>query len=507
MVRLDKLSATQIISLIDQGTVTSRETTVHFIERIRQVNPGLNAVVYPLFEDALQQADQADELFRQGKRTGRLHGFPFTIKECLDLAGTPTTLGIIRRKNDIPVMTDAYVAALQNQGGIILGKTNVPQTLAFFESANPVYGVTNNPFSSTHTCGGSSGGEAAIIAMGGSAVGIGTDLGGSLRVPAAFCGICTIKPTAGRITDFTRYIDHPPNLSIKSVTGILANYAEDLQLFLEILNEVSIDQRQIKPLKNFKGVDITKLKVGYFLSDGLFEPMTAVKRAVTEAVGELKRVGAQVTEFVPPPLSEAEELFFRILSADGAPIYARNLRNEKAMPQGKSLLMILKASVLKRKLLSVVARLFGQKSLTRIIPYFGGKGAAFREEMELKQKAFAAKYEAAMNNSKIGSLDAVISPSCSLPAYLHNTSDKVGLGGAYAIQHNVTGFPAGVAAISKVTTEEAIARKKTMDILVRTAAKIERSSAGLPLGIQIAARPWDEHIVIALINLLHKREI
>ena len=108
-----------------------------------------------------------------------------------------------------------------------------------------------------------------------------------------------------------------------------------------------------------------------------------------------------------------------------------------------------------------------------------------------------------MDNSAIGRLDAIISPVCALPAFLHNTAHKVGLGGTYTLQYNVTGFPAGVATVSHVKQEEAVGRKVTADIAIKTASTIEASSAGLPLGVQIAARPWNEHIVIALIDKLH----
>src|SRR6266542_2875205 len=124
MEKLNNLSATRLVELIDKGEVSSREVTQHFIDKIKEVNPSLNAVVIELFENALKEADKADEQFKQGKRLGKLHGLPFTVKECLDLKGTPSTLGIARRKSDIRENTDAYLEALQNEGGIILGKTN-----------------------------------------------------------------------------------------------------------------------------------------------------------------------------------------------------------------------------------------------------------------------------------------------------------------------------------------------------------------------------------------------
>lgn len=504
---LSNRSAVQLLRLIDQKELSSQEVTQHFIDRIEEVNPSLNAVVIKLYDEALKKAVEADAALKSGKRLGKLHGLPFTIKECLDLIGTPSTLGVMRRKTDIPTQTDAYIDALQQQGGIVLGKTNVAQLLMYFESCNPVYGVTNNPHSPKHTCGGSSGGEGAIIAAGGSPVGVGTDIGGSTRIPAAFCGICSIKPTMSRTTDLTRFIENQTDLSIKSVTGVLGNYAEDLQLFLEIMNDAAAKIRPVHPLQDFRNIEVNKLKVGYFLTDGLFEPMPAVKRAILESVEKLKQLGVEVIEFTPPLLPEVEELFFRILSADGAPLFAQNLQKEKPMPQVQGLLMLAKTSPLVRSILSGVTGLLGQKSVKRLIPYFGGSGEVHRNELAMRQQDYTQKYLAAMDNSGIGKLDAILSPVCALPAFLHNTADKVGLGGTYTMLNNLTGFPAGVATVSKVKPEEAVGRKTTADLSLKAAAKIEASAADLPLSVQIAARPWNEHIVLALMNQLHWKSL
>lgn len=499
------LSAVQLLHRIDKGELTSREVTQYFIDEIENVNPTLNALVIKLYNDALKQADKADEMFRQGKRMGKLHGLPFTIKECLDFEGTPSTLGVIRRRRDIRSNTDDYISALQREGGIVLGKTNVAQLLAYFESNNPVYGTTNNPHSRLHTCGGSSGGEGAIIGAGASPVGIGTDIGGSVRIPAAFCGTCSIKPTMSRTVDQTRFSERPINLSINSVVGVLGNHAEDLHLFLEILNCAAERQRSVKPLQDFRNVDITLLKVGYFLSDGLFEPMPAVKRAVMESVDKLRSLGVQVTEFQPPDLAEAEEIFLSILLADNGSLFTENLQDEKPVPQIAANVRLGKMSPFVRRMLKGALTLLGQKSMTRVMPYLEGKGEEFQNRMKQKQIAFTGKYLTAMDNSAIGRLDAVLSPVCAVPAFLHNTADKVGLGGAYTIQYNVTGFPAGVATVSKVGKDEAVGRKVTADVTVKTASKIEKSSVGLPLGVQIAAREWEEGVVIALVDRLHRR--
>jgi fatty acid amide hydrolase len=503
MENLHKKSAVELLNLILTKQLSSREVTQYFIDRIEEVNPKINAVVLKFYDEALKKADAADAALANGQTLGRLHGLPFTIKECFDYLGSPSTLGVLARKTDSPTENDSYIDALLNEGGIVLGKTNVPQLLIFIESANRVYGKTNNPVNANFTCGGSSGGEGAIIGAGASPVGVGSDIGGSVRFPAAFCGICSIKPTMRRTPDLTRYGDHRLEGSIGSVTGILGNHAEDLDLFLRIINEPAAKMFNGKPLPDFKKVEIPKLKIGYFLSDGIFEPMTAVKRGILEAVEKLKSTGAEVVEFAPPGLNFAEEIFLRILTTDDAKLFTKVLDGEKPMPQLKNMFMLAQASPLKRKAINSAAKFFGQKSVTRLIPYFGGRGAEFLREWAEKQAAYRAEFLAAMDAEN---LDAIIGPVCALPAFLHDSYDKLGLGGTYTLLYNVLGFPAGVARVSEVESEEAVSRKLSIDQLLFTAAKTEKLSAGLPLSVQIAARPWREDIVLALIENLHTRK-
>ncbi len=502
MIDLSKISATDILNLIDTGTITSRKVVEHFIKKIELVNPSLNAVVLKLFEDALQEADKADELFKQGKRTGRLHGLPFTIKECLDLVGTPSTFGLLRRREDFPLSTDIYVKALQKEGAIVLGKTNISQLLLVIESQNPVYGTTNNPHSKKHTAGGSSGGEGAIISAGGSPIGLGTDIGGSVRIPAAFNGICALKPTLERTIDQARFLERPLDIPIKSVTGILANHAEDLQLFLDILNTASIEKTQ--PLKNFKEVDCSILKVGYILSDNLFEPANSIKRGILESIEKLNSLGVETTLFEPPNLAEAEEIFTKILSADKLPLFRENLKDDQPISLLRGYFLLLNSPIFVKKIIYHLSDILGQSTIRRTIRFFEGKGEKNLKELTNKMNRFKNKYLSAMDNSPIGRLDAIISPVFPLPAILHNTADRIGSGGTYTTQNNILGFPAGVATISKVKEAEDVPRK-SFDIVMRTAAKNEKESASLPLSIQISARSWDDHIVIALIDQLHKR--
>lgn len=501
MENLHEKSAVGLLSLIETKQLSSREVVQYFIDRIEAVNPKINAVVLKFYGEAIKKADEADAALAKGERIGKLHGLPFTIKECFDYPGSPSTLGVLARKNDRAAETDAYISTLLSEGGIVLGKTNVPQLLIFIESINRVYGRTNNPHNPKFTCGGSSGGEGAIVGAGASPVGIGSDIGGSVRFPAAFCGACSIKPTMWRTPDLTRYGKKKLEGSIGSVAGVLAHHAEDLDLFLRIINEAAATEKH-KPLHDYREIDVSKLRIGYYLSDGIFEPMAAVRRGVLETVEKLKSLGAEVLEFSPPRLEYAEEIFYRILTADDARLFTEVLADEKPLPQLKNMFMLAQSSPAKRNLIYKAANLFGQQNLARAVPFFGGRGAEHLRLWAEKQADYRAEFTAAMDKENI---DAIISPVAPLPAFLHDSTELLGVGGTYTLIYNVLGFPAGVARVSVVKEEEATGRRAGFDVRERIAAKTETLSSGLPLSVQIAARPWREDVVLALIEKLHQR--
>lgn len=501
MNNLHEKSAVEILKLIDSKQVSSCEVTQHFINRIEEVNPKLNAVVIKLYDEALKKADEADENLSKNNKLGRLHGLPFTIKECLDYVGTPSTLGVLSRKNDSPKTNDLYVEALQNQGGIVVGKTNVPQLMVFIECTNRVYGTTNNPHNLKFAPGGSSGGSGAIVGAKASPISIGTDIGGSVRFPAAFCGACSIKPTMWRTFDQTRFGETTFEGPIMPVTGVIANHAEDLPLILDIMNEAIGTNWKTEPLQDYKKIDVSKLRIGYFTSDGFLEPMPAVKRGVLESVEKLKSLGAEVIEFQPPNFQLCEEIFYRIITVNKLENFYKLLDGEKPVKQLKDLMMLGSASKFTRNSAITLAKLFGQKNLARLVSYFGGCGDEFLQTWATERENYQRELEKAMDKAEI---DAIISPMAALPAFLQNTVDKVGLGGNYSILYNVSGLPAGVARVGKIAENEAVSRKAGFDVVERKVAWTEKQTAGLPLSVQIAAKPWREDIIFSLIEVLHK---
>jgi len=286
---LTSLAARDLAQLIARGEASALDATDQYIARIEAVNPKLNAVVVKRYDQARAEARAVDAKRSRGESLGLLAGVPVTIKECIDVAGLPSTFGLGWRKDLRAATDESHVARLKAAGAIIVGKTNVAQLLAYIESDNPVYGRTNNPWNPERVCGGSSGGEGAIIAAGGSPLGLGTDIGGSARYPAAFCGTASMKPTAGRCDDPGIYSFHTGQRAIVSQVGVLARNVDDVALGLDVINGGP-------DIGDWRGVDIAGLRVGYYVEDGIFRSSPAIRRSVREAAQALKDAGAQIVE-------------------------------------------------------------------------------------------------------------------------------------------------------------------------------------------------------------------
>ncbi len=266
---------------IRQGEISSEQLADSSLERIREVNPQLNAVVQLVAEQALDDARQADDEQKHGHLRGSLHGVPMTIKDSFDTAGVVTTWGMSSRIAHRPAEDAAVVARLKLAGAILLGKTNTPELTLSYSTQNPIYGRTNNPYAVDRSPGGSSGGAAAIVAAGGSAFDIGSDTGGSIRLPAHFCGICGIRPTSGRVPRTGHAI--PPGGPLDALTqvGPLARSVEDLALILPIIaGPDGVDTwTQPVPLGSMEGIPLPGRRVAYFSDNGICTPAAEVREA------------------------------------------------------------------------------------------------------------------------------------------------------------------------------------------------------------------------------------
>ena len=326
-------SARTLAAMIRDREVSSVEVVQAHLDWIAQQNPTINAIV-ALADDALEQADARDRALAGGESIGPFHGVPFTAKDIIETADLPTTLGMPELAENRPDTDATVVRRMRQAGGILLGKTNCPPGGGGGDTANDLHGRTSNPYDATLTPAGSSGGEAAAIASGMSPCGIGSDSGGSLRMPAHVCGIATLKPTAGRIPVSGLLDDDGPLGPMsdpRTQPGPMARSVADLAAMLAVL--AGPDGRDAGavpiPLEDPDAVDIDGLRVMLQPTDGVAEPTPDVERAVRDAADALTEAGAQVAEGrLPSGGHELTERYWEVGGDDdtGADVY-RMLRD------------------------------------------------------------------------------------------------------------------------------------------------------------------------------------
>lgn len=502
---LTSLSASELAGLIARGEISSVETVEAHIEQIEKVNPSLNAIVFKRYAAARAEARKADESRIKGEPSGPLHGVPLTIKESLDLVDSPSSFGVPSRSNILAAQDDLYVGRLRRAGGIILGKTNASQLLMFVETDNPLYGRTNNPWNLERSPGGSSGGQAAIIAAGGVPMGLGTDIGGSIRIPATSCGIAGFKPTAGRCPDAGRYSVPIGEQAIVSQVGVLARSVSDIELGLEIINNgPNPGDLPAQPLGNPAQVDLSKLRVGFYSDDGTFKVAPAVARAVKEAAQVLESQGAAVVPWSPPDVREAVDLFFGILSADGAKSFRQTLGSAKRDPRIADIIGAAGSSRRKIGLLVFLLGLLGQPGTQALIKNYGYKDTWHYWQLVEAQMDYRQRFREALNRASGGPLDLIICPAFALPALVHGASRDLVLAGGYTSLYNLLGYPTGIVPFTKVRPGEEVGRPASKDKMEQAAYRTELGSAGLPIGVQVVARPWQEHQALAAMRCLEQ---
>jgi amidase len=440
-------SASELARAIRRKEVSSVEVVDAHYARIKEVNPTLNAVVLLTEEAARARAREADEALARGEVWGPLHGVPVTIKDAFEMAGVVSAGGTKGRAGHVPAADATGVARLKAAGAVVLGKTNTPEISLAFESDNLVYGQTKNPYDLSRTPGGSSGGEAAAIASGMSPLGLGSDAGGSIRLPAHFCGIAGIKPTSGR----TARTGHFPPMGgmLDSIwqIGPLARRVEDLYLALPLLcgNDWRDPTVAPAPLGDPSEVDVKGLRVALHTDNGIVTPTEEIMRAVRDAAGVLRDAGAEVVEALPPVPPNAYEMLLGLYGADGG--------------AGLRMLLAFSGTDETHALMTRLLEVLSQVSLTTAEL----EGLVFQLDMWRSQMlSFMRDY------------DLVLCPPCAREAMPHGTTfdDDNQLVFVYTMLYNMTGWPG---------------------VVVRAGA----TSEGLPVGAQLVARPWREDVALA----------
>ena len=296
-------SLTRIAELIRSGAVSPVEVAEAYLDQIGKLNPQLNAIV-TLAPDLLEKAKEAESILQGGGHVGLLHGVPVTIKDTIETAGLLSTSGSKLRADYIPAKDAPAVARLKAAGAIILGKTNASEMAMDYTADNLVFGRTNHPLDASLTPGGSSGGEAAAIASHMSPGGLGSDLAGSIRVPAHFCGIAGLKPGAGRVPGEGQFPPSSGPYSLGAVIGPLARTVGDLRSLFRVI--VNSEGPRMSTLKD--------LRVAWYVDDGVAPVTQETKAAVESVVSSLSDAGFVTEERRAPHVERANELWLKVFS-------------------------------------------------------------------------------------------------------------------------------------------------------------------------------------------------
>ena len=490
------LSAREMLAAMDRGELSSQEITAAHFARIEACDGAVHAFVHLFREAAMAEAARADAERKMGRIRGPLHGLPISVKENLSTAGTPVTLGVEARRDQVEREDAVIVAAAKQAGAIVIGKTNMPLMLLAMESENALWGSTWNPWDLGRVPGGSSGGEGAAIATGMSPLGLGTDIGGSIRIPAAWSGVTGLKPTGGRWSSRGQYGAMPGQENIRAAAGPMARQVADLTLAMSALSperQHALDPRvPPMPMPDPAGVDWTGIRVGVY-DDDFFTPAASVRRAVREAADALRAAGAEVVPFTPPSAEPLIQTYFGTLSADGGRTMRAFARGQPPTPQLKSLMALASLPAFARAAAAAVLGARGEARINLLLDVFGEKTVAeywalvaSRGRLQLQE----------LDAWRSAGLSLLIGPPTVTPAALPRETGDWSLGAWHTMRYNLLDFPAGVVPVSRVRADEQH-REDARDRLDRKAATFEQGSAGLPVCAQIIGRPWEEHLVLA----------
>jgi Asp-tRNA(Asn)/Glu-tRNA(Gln) amidotransferase A subunit family amidase len=435
-----------IARLIQRRELSPVEVAEEHLERIARLNPELNAIV-TLAPDVIERARTAEKAVMRGENVGALHGVPLTIKDTIETAGLRTTSGSKMRVDYVPATDAPAVARLKAAGAIILGKTNAAEMAMDYTADNPVFGRTNHPLNHNLTPGGSSGGEAVAIATHMSPGGLGSDLAGSVRIPAHFCGICGLKPTTGRVPGELQF---PPSIgpySLGAVIGPLARTAGDLRLLFAALSKDPFER---------ESHDLRGLRVAWYTDDGVAPVTDETARAVAAAARALSDAGLIVEERRPPHVERGNELWLKVFSRASV-VQLRGLYKGRESEGG-----------------SFVSWRLGTADNTPV-PALDEYIAGWMERDRLREELVQW-----METTPI-----IVAPVGAVPAYPHETL-KV------TVRNTTMG------------TFRAFSYAQTFSVFNLPVVTVPagKSNDGLPIGVQIAGPPFAEEMILAAAEIV-----
>jgi amidase len=452
---LAQQSAFELLVLLRTKKISALELANEYIRQIERLNPQINALVDFDPERVREQALAADNAMGTA---GPLAGLPVTVKSSISTAGHRCEIGSVVNRGSIPTKDATVVARLRKAGAVILGTTNCPEYLMAYVTENDLHGRTNNPWNLDYTPGGSSGGESAAIAAGMSAGGLGSDSGGSVRVPAHFTGICALKPTPGRIPSDGHLPPCIGPFSSLGAIGPMARTIDDVALLFHALSGQDPVDPSSPPIALRKPSldDLKQLAIGYFEDDGLVPVTTETRQAVRAAADALRKQGFDVRPFQPNGLEQARKLWELFFVRCGAMFEEPLVRGHehKLSPVFRDFLARAHAA----------PQLTAEDVLT-----------AWAEADIIRHKLLVQMQE----------FPLLLCPVASIPAFRHGERSWT-----------IDGQP--------VEYLDAMRYTQWFNLLAAPAAVVPvgRSPEGLPIGVQIVGPPFEDEVVLKVASVI-----
>ncbi|NXN72242.1 VDHAP protein, partial [Himantopus himantopus] len=493
----------ELTGRLREGSLSPKTVLYTYLEKALEVTQQTNCLRHfiPECEEQLQEIQQQRE-------KGLLYGIPVSIKEHIGHKGHLSTCGLVQCLGTVVQEDSVLVKVLKRQGAIPFAMTNVPQSLFNYDCSNLIFGQTLNPLNHQKSPGGSSGGEGALIAGGGSILGIGSDIGGSIRLPSSFCGLCGLKPTAKRLSVWcTRLLNvdicsHPT--PVLCALGPMARDVDSLALCMKALlcQEMFQLDPTVPPIPFDEEVysSSAPLRIGYYDTDGYFPLPPCMRRAVRETRGALQAAGHQLVPFSPPRIHYVmTELFLKTFFADGGRAWLDVFTEGIVDPNLKSQVNCCKIPRLGKKLLALILKplqfllLLKLENVAMISICRSVKEMwNHHHEIEAYRTEFIAQWRELQ-------LDVVLCPVLG-PAFTTGYPGKLLTAISSTMLYNVLNFPAGVVPVSTVTEADEEELKLYQgccnDPWDRTLKQAVAGAVGLPVAVQCVALPWQEELCL-----------
>lgn len=506
-----ELSTVALAAALQQGRFSAVEVMRTYLARAKEINAACNAIT-KWIDDAEIAAERADEHFRRtGNVLGPLHGVPFTIKDHIEAQGTPVFLNLLMLKEQYGTgkhrdsRGDAPpVMVLKSLGAIPFAKTTMSALGDTWGGGGAAFGDTLNPWNTLRTTGGSSSGEGALIGGGASPFGIGSDIGGSLRIPAAFCGICTLKPTVFRQDMAPRT---PGEYSVCATNGIMAKTAEDVAFINSVLwCDKLFDANPRLPRIPFNHAELSAtrpLRIGYYMEEYTQpKPCPTVRRAMREVIEALQRRGHELVPFHPHSdkvlrLEEIRGIDQSFLVAGRAPLSKVESNKPKSPDRVRSICFpewVSKDEPIHPDLMSNAQPAIGRER--EGFEYVGGQGPTGYQRLLAKRDLLRNRFYKAWRKA---GLDILVCPAWAIPAC--QVEEVRFLSKIYETTrvYNFLDVPAGVVTVSTVTAEDLQQPYEPDDpdpAISSAALRCLEGAEGLPVGVQVVALPWKEELAL-----------